>query len=670
MNKLILIVLLLSGVTSLNAQNFKFGKVSKEELQEQFNPADPSANATVLYSNEKVSYKYSVDKGFIVSREIHKRIKIYTKAGAEWANHSVELYDKSRTWEEEISGLKAFTFNYENGKVVKSKLTKAGVFEEKKNEYWKYIKYTMPNIKPGSVVEYKYIVDSPFPSRLNDVYLQQEIPIKRFDFKIEIPEYYKFKMHHNIKSSLNPKLETVVKHRKLTISWRGKPGQSSMMDKQEETIEYKANLITYNGNNIPAIHEESFISNLNDYKSKLSFELRSTEGFNGKITNYATNWDSVTEKIYKSEGFGGQLTKHNYFEKDIDALILPLTTKGDKVYAIYNFVKSKVKWNEFIGVYTLNGVKKAYKEGIGNVADINLMLTAMLRYAGVDANPVLVSTKDNGVPLYPTRQGFNYVICGVEVDNEVALLDASGKNTTVNIVPKKVLNWQGRIIREHGSSAWVNLFPKKNSASTTMVSATLNKDLIFTGKVRNQQTDYYAYDYRNKYAGVGNESLVKALSKDKGEIEITNLSVKNDRALGKPTQQSYDFTYQDGTEEIGTDVYVSPMLFLAEEDNVFNNETRQYPIDLKFPRTNKNIINIKIPEGYRIKSIPESVKLIMSDGLGEYSFLVKQNGNTVQVSEMFIINFPIVPVSYYSDLKETYKKLIEKNAEKIVLEKI
>jgi len=670
MNKLLILIMLQLGVTSLNAQNFKFGKVSKEELQERFNSVDSIANATVLYSSEKVSYDYSVDKGFVVSREIHRRVKVYSKEGGKWANHTVKLYDKTRSLEEEISGLKAFTYNIENGKIVKSKLTKNGIFEEKKNEYWKYIKYTMPKVKAGSIIEYKYVIDSPFASRLDDVYLQEEIPIKKIELKVKVPDYFSFRVHHNIKSLLNPKIENIFKNRELTISWRGKPGQSSMMTKKEETLVFKESVYTYNGVNVPAIHEEPFLSNLNDYKSKLSFELLFTKAFNGQLTSYATNWDSVVDAVYKSEDFGNQLEKRNYFEKDIDQLLQSLTSKYDKVYAIYNYVKSRVKWNNFVGVYTLNGVKKAYKEGVGNVADINLMLTSMLRYAEVDANPILVSTKANGVPLYPTRQGFNYVICGVEINNEVLLLDASDKNTTINIVPEKVLNWQGRIIRSHGSSTWVDLFPNKNSINRTMIFAKLDDNLVFKGKVRNQKTDYYAYNYRNEYAGVVNNDIVKNISKDKGDVEVTNLKIKSDQQLEKPIQHTYDFVYEDGIEVIGTDVYVSPMLFLTEENNVFSKETRKYPIDFNFPRTNKNVINISIPEGYKIKSIPESVKLVMTDNLGEYSFIVRQKGNTVQISEIFKVNLPLISVVYYSELKEVYKKLVEKNSEKIILEKI
>jgi hypothetical protein len=65
---------------------------------------------------------------------------------------------------------------------------------------------------------------------------------------------------------------------------------------------------------------------------------------------------------------------------------------------------------------------KAYKDKTGNVAEINLMLTAMLRYAGLNANPVLVSTRSNGIAMFPNRTAFNYVIAAVENGGNYTLL--------------------------------------------------------------------------------------------------------------------------------------------------------------------------------------------------------------------------------------------------------
>jgi hypothetical protein len=52
---------------------------------------------------------------------------------------------------------------------------------------------------------------------------------------------------------------------------------------------------------------------------------------------------------------------------------------------VFNHVKN-LKWNGYYGYSCNDGVKKKYKDKTGNVAEINLMLTAMLRYANLNAN--------------------------------------------------------------------------------------------------------------------------------------------------------------------------------------------------------------------------------------------------------------------------------------------
>ena len=235
-------------------------------------------------------------------------------------------------------------------------------------------------------------------------------------------------------------------------------------------------------------------------------------------------------------------------------------------------------------------------------------------------------------------------------------------------MPSRVLNWQGRIVRGHGSSTWVSLVPKQNSTATTMINGQFDAENKLIGKVRAQKTNYLAYSFRNKYAGLDNENLSKTLSVKNENINIENLKLKNE--LNKPISYEYEFTDENGAEEIGNELYISPLLFLSVNDNIFNSESRVYPVDFVFTRSYKKIISIAIPNGYKVKSVPESVKLQMSDNLGVYNFLIKVNGNKIQVSEILKINFPIVPISYYQELRELYKQMIVKNKDKIVLEKI
>src|SRR5690606_31440371 len=182
----------------------------------------------------------------------------------------------------------------------------------------------------------------------------------------------------------------------------------------------------------------------------------------------------------------------------------------------------KVKWNGYNGISWRDGVRKAYKDQTGNVAEINLMLTAMLRHAGLNANPVLVSTRQNGIPLFPTIDGYNYVISGIETEQGVVLLDASNKFTMPNILPSKALNWEGRIIRKDKSSSTISLYPSEQSRNTITMLANLDEHGNIEGNYRSIKTNHDAMSYRERYLETDKTQFLENLENKYKGMEISD----------------------------------------------------------------------------------------------------------------------------------------------------
>ncbi|MDC9722578.1 MAG: DUF3857 domain-containing protein [Urechidicola sp.] len=191
---LITFVMLLFLQTGFS-QNYKFGKVSKEELAEKVYPLDSSAHAAVLYKNRETSFNYVQGEGFVLKTVVHERIKIYDKEGYDWATKMIAYYSPDSGDSESVKIKDASTYHLVAGKVKSFDLGKKDVFKEAKNKYWSQKKFTMPNLVEGCVVEWKYILTSPYRS-IDNVVLQYDIPIRRLEVSIEIPEYYKFAVKH------------------------------------------------------------------------------------------------------------------------------------------------------------------------------------------------------------------------------------------------------------------------------------------------------------------------------------------------------------------------------------------------------------------------------------------------------------------------------------------
>ncbi|MFD1160842.1 DUF3857 domain-containing protein [Hwangdonia seohaensis] len=669
MKNIVTLLAVLFAFQITTAQDYKFGKVSKEELEETFNPLDSSASATYLFKYRKTFYEYDRDKGFQLITEVHERIKIYNQEGFDYATKAINLY-KSGSHQEIARGLKAYTYNLVGGKIEDTKLKKEGIFKTEKSKYRNETKFTMPNIKEGSVVEYEYKIISPFYQNVDEFRFQHAIPIKKLEAEFQAPEYYNFKVNMKGFLKITPKIEN--KRDKITFSSKSRTGQSGAVRTSfnSSDLEFTKKVSTYNLENIPALKDEPYVNNINNYRSSVKYELSYVKMPQSTIEYYSTTWEDVVKTIYKSSSFGDELDKSGYYEDDIDALIGSVSDPKKRIALIFNFVKSKVKWNEYYGYRTADGVRKAYREQVGNVAEINLMLTSMLRYAGLEANPVLVSTRRNGIPIFPTREGYDYVISCVELPTGNVLLDATNKYGSPNVLPFRTLNWEGRIIKKDGSSSLISLYPNENSKNSILMMASLSEEGDLEGNFRSVKTNHKALSYRERYNNTDEDDFLEKLENNYDGLEVSDFKVSNAVELSKPVMESYKFFKESQADIIGDKIYFSPLFFLRSKENPFKLEKREFPVDFGYPSSSTYRITIKLPEGYKVESIPEASAYALPDNLGIFKYMLSQNQSTIQLLIDTKINTSIISPLYYDTLKAYFKQLIEKENEQIVLTKV
>lgn len=632
--KIHLFFILIIFSTKVTAQNYDLGKVTIAELQEKKHAKDSTANAAIIFRKGSVYFE-----DLTTITKIKTKIKIYKKEGFEWANEEILHYSLG----ENVTINEAVTYNLVDGKIEKTKLKTEGEFKQKVNKYFSFKKIALPNVREGSIIEYEYTIRSNNFGSLRDWYFQLSIPVNYSEFKVKIPHFLTF--NKRTKGFIIPKISAEPTYNR-------------------ETSE------VYKLENIPAMKEENFVNNINNYKSSISYELALVNIPGQYYKSFSTDWDVVTKIIYEDEYFGQELGKTSYFEDDLSPLLKGINTTEEKIEVVLNYVKSAVKWNKYSGYTCNDGVKKAYKDKIGNVAEINLMLTAMLRFAGLNANPVLVSTRDNGIALFPSRTAFNHVIAAVETSEGNILLDATEKHTTPNVLPINDLNWIGRLIRKDGSSTEVNLMPTKLSNEVTIMNYVVASDGSVSGKVRRQMNDYKALEFRKKVEDVNEDNYLEKLENENGKIVINDYQRTNEKVLNLPVSETFSFSGANLTEIIGGKIYINPMLFYTNHENPFKQEAREYPIDFGFPFMSKYTISVLIPEGYKIESLPNAANFTTVDDLGSFRFMTSSNENSIQISIVSQMNTPIVTSDYYVMLKEYYKTLIDKQNEKIVLVKI
>lgn len=663
------LLIFLLFTTFIYSQEYELGKVTIAQLEEKYHPKDTSAVAAILFEKGKTSFNYEEMNGFSTTTEVLVKIKIYKKEGFEWANRKIRHYIDGK--KETVSFSKGVTYNLVNGEIEKTKLKSSGEFTEKINNFWSETKIVMPNVKEGSIIEYAYIIKSPFISNFPEWSFQKNIPVNHSEYTTLIPEYFVYNTF--TKGFSNIKVTRNSDNRKMPYSYSYVDASRAGTAKSERVtteLQFVENSTNYIAEDVPALKEESFVNNIDNYSSSILHELSMTKYPNSPTKSYSSDWESVVKTIYDNEDFGGQLNKANFYEEDLNALLKDITTTEDKIITIFSYIKNRLNWNGYVGYYSDKGVKKAYQEKTGNTADINLLLVSMLNYAKLNASPILLSTRSNGIPIFPSRNGFNYVIAGVELSNgSVVLLDATNKNAVPNIIPENALNWFGRIVRKNGTSEMVDLYPKKVSLETISILAELKSDGSISGKQRKQLTDYNAFRFRSRHANRNHDDYVQELEKEHNFSAVENYEVTNTNDLSKPIVETYSFSSNSMTDIIDSKIYITPMLFHQMDVNPFKAEERAYPIDFNFPSKDTYNFSIKIPEGYVVESKPETLNLNMNQNMVSFRYSVSENLGTIQLSCVIEVNSPIIESDYYPHLKELFNQIVLKQNEKIVLVK-
>lgn len=629
---------------------FKYGKVTAEDLK-RTPENDSTAGAVVLFDVGK-SYFLTNPGGIQLVFERHTKIQILSKSGYEWANGSIGLYYKNGT-QESLSNFHAATYNLEGGKVVISELKKDGIFDDKVIDYYSYKKFAMPNVKEGSIIEYKYKIYSDLIFNIRPWSFQRNIPVQYSEYEVEIPEFFHFKKEMKGYENIRTDIER---------------SNRSFFHGTSSNVE----TYTLMGENLPAFKEEAYLSCADNYKSSINFEI-STVLPPGQIPiRLITDWAQIGRGLIEDESFGKILNKKNTVDELVDSLTLNLKTPQEKIKAIYDYVRLNLKWNEEKGIFASQKIKKTLEDKSGNVADINLLTVLMLKTAGLSADPVIISTRDHGIvyPYFaPILSKFNYVIAQVKVDSKNYLIDATDKWRAYDVLPLRCLNGVGRVFYED-HSGWVELKNNESGFQYDVLKFSLSEDGLLKGEINISRKSYSAFLARNSLGQVSYDNYVEEEKKARENWEINEIKHENQEKLRDVFVEKYDVTINNMVSRAGDKMYLEPMIISKIAENPFKMENRKYPVDYGYPTSQAYHCSIKLPEGYKLEQpLPPVIASLPGKG-GRFMFEVVETNGILQIKSNFMITKTIFLPEEYQNLRAFYNYVITKQSEQIVLTKL
>src|SRR5687768_6995230 len=172
----------------------KFGSVTPQDLQTKVYSIDSSAHSVILSDVGSYTIKGNNHGFYSLIFKRHKLIHILHNSAYDLANVTIPLYVDGK-FEESVEKLRAVTYNLENGKVVQSKLEKHNVFNERVDKKKTIKKFTLPQVKEGSILEYEYEIKSDFIDRPDPWFFQsQTSPELWSEFSFSVPEFFSYNL--------------------------------------------------------------------------------------------------------------------------------------------------------------------------------------------------------------------------------------------------------------------------------------------------------------------------------------------------------------------------------------------------------------------------------------------------------------------------------------------
>ena len=639
----LILTFILLFINAYSQENFlkELGKPSMYELQMTSYSKDTTAEAVVLYDAGEV-YFANAETYFKMNFNRKLRIKILNQAGLKYADFEVPLYQENYRLEELIIS-KAVVYNLVDNKLEKSELDQKKVFEEKYGKNWVNKKFTMPNVKVGSVIEIEYEVVSPYPSVAPTWYFQNYIPVVYSEFKIRAIPFYHY-----------------IYIAKGIDKFDANTQEKSIAEKRFQYSIYKevtTKLVKYN---IPAFKKEDFVPSENNYRMNLNMQLSAVDWGNGK-TEYMSSWQNIATDALKKDFFGKYINQAEKEGKKLFKTNFIGLSNEEKIKNLVIYVKNNFNWNGNNAKYANPKLSDVLTKKTGNAAELNLLLLGYLKSAGIDAQPVLLSTNNNGKidRDYPFESFFNYVLVVVNDNGKQSFYDATTSMLPYNELPKRCINTQGLVVTK--TAEWVDIINDTLSYTAKNFDINLNADLTKAeAKVDYKAHSYDAFSYRAKY--YNEEQRLKDYLKEQnidvlGKIEVSNYV----DSLEKPFE--FSFSTETQVANTGNKIFVAPFLNQAPQDNMFKEAKRTLPLDFLNRFGDIYTAKIEIPQGYEIETLPKNRKI--NNHLYSLNYSAEQNENFVEITASFEFKrskyeakeFPALK-SFYNDIIKVFNEMV------------
>jgi hypothetical protein len=616
-----------------SAQFSDFGSVSANEMDMKACTFDAEASAVVLLDE---GYSDYTDEHGLMTY-YHKRIKILKEDGIKYGEVKFTYYSDDDF--ESVDNIEAISINTdENGRRRDIAVENKSIYTKRVSKYRTEISFAFPNVKAGTILEYKYRINAKHYGGLRDWYFQSEIPVVKSSYRLKVVPGHEI----SYLVQYNPDYKVNVNR--------------ALNDQSTKFEMY----------NIPALTDEPFMDAREDYIQKVIFQTTKYTGSVG-VLKYMTTWKEVNRELYSRSDFGRQLKIKIDECQDFINTSLNGKTEVEKIQMIHHYVAGNLAWDGTNSLTADGGIKNLWKKKTGNSAEINLLLVNLLREAGLQAYPMLVSERGHGRVNkdQPFISQFNNVYAAVFVGNKKYYLDATDKLTPCLITPYSILNSTAFIAdNDAGGLTDIQENDVRYSDNVT-ISATLNESGELSGKVNVESKGYARAEKVRSYTRSKSDYVENYIKSGMVNVEVNNFDIKNIEQEDLPVTQAFDF--KTNIQTTGEYSFLSFNWFTGLQNNPFIVNSRFSNINFGYKKTINLTYLINLPANVNIDAIPKGIKLVNPDQTVTFTRQFFQEGSQLMAKIRVDIDKTLFGVGEYGQVQDFFKQMVNLMNEQVIL---
>lgn len=543
---------------------------------------------------------------------------------------------------ETISNLEAITHQPDGSKI---RFDTENARNVDLNSRYKIIEFEMPDVQEGSILEYKYTVVRRYIEELPNFYIAHRVPTHEANLYLRnsdfirydaVPQHAEgFDLHyeeHRVDTSNVPLLFTLPRPDPVYIQEWG-------------------------AEDIPAVDVSSYISSIDDIRAQIKFQISE---FGVPRQPLENSWEFVAAQLLRNRNPYEMIEPYDEFEQIGEEIASSLNSLVAAQDSIYQAVNSSVQFNGVHSVFTDGDLYHVLEGEPASQAEINLVLLAMLRGAGIDAKPLLLSGREFGQidKSFPSVFQFNSLLIFSEIEGKQYFMDATFPSSLPNLIPMESFNSQGMALAPEGYE-WIDISPEQSLFDLDIdIDASLSANGTLTGTLTAQTRGYPSQNIREELQ-LGtpvSEIIRQTFFEVYSEAETSEGRLEVNRGNRNIVDVVTDFEIPNYAASFREGIEFRPMIVGYLFRNPFESTERRVPITLDAPEQLSIHYTVDLPNGFSVDEMGETRATSLQGAALREEYI--SEGNTVEYSFDIDISQKEFPADVYSQLRRIYERWV------------